>query len=191
MRLNPHYPDWYLWGLGVAYYDARRYEEAITTLESRKRPNLKSNLYLAAAYALQGRQEQAQATVQKILDENPESSIERYGRAQPYKNETDLSHYIDGLRSAGLPEQPPLKLPDKPSIAVLPFTNMSGDPEQDYFADGMTEDLTTDLSKISGLFVIARNSAFAYKGKNIDVKRVARELGRQVRARRQRAPRRR
>jgi TolB-like protein/class 3 adenylate cyclase len=68
-------------------------------------------------------------------------------------------------------------LPDKPSIAVLPFTNMSNDPEQEYFADGMTEDLITDLSKISGLFVIARNSSFAYKGKPAKVRRVAEELG--------------
>jgi adenylate cyclase len=60
-------------------------------------------------------------------------------------------------------------LPEKPSIAVLPFQNMSGDPEQEYFADGMTEDLITDLSKVSGLFVIARNSTFAYKGKAADV----------------------
>src|SRR5207244_2349415 len=60
-------------------------------------------------------------------------------------------------------EAPPL--PDKPSIAVLPFTNMSGDPEQEYFSDGMTEDLITALSKLSGLFVIARHSAFVYKGK--------------------------
>ncbi len=57
----------------------------------------------------------------------------------------------------------PLPLPDKPSIAVLPFDNMSGDPEQEYFADGMTEDIITDLSKASGLLVIARNSSFAYK----------------------------
>ena len=68
-------------------------------------------------------------------------------------------------------------LPDKPSIAVLPFTNMSDDPAQEYFADGMTEDLITDLSKISGLFVIARNSTFAYKGKAHDVRQVAEELG--------------
>jgi len=68
-------------------------------------------------------------------------------------------------------------LPDKPSIAVLPFTNMSGDPEQEYFADGMTEDLITDLSKIEGLFVIARNSSFAYKGSSPDVRRVAEALG--------------
>jgi TolB-like protein/Flp pilus assembly protein TadD len=68
-------------------------------------------------------------------------------------------------------------LPDKPSIAVLPFTNLSDDPSQDYFADGMTEDLITDLSKISGLFVIARNSSFSYKGQQVRVRQVAEELG--------------
>jgi adenylate cyclase len=73
--------------------------------------------------------------------------------------------------------QEALPLPDKPSIVVLPFTNMSGDPEQEYFSDGMTEDLTTDLSKLSGLFVIARNSAFAYKGQAVDIGEVRRKLG--------------
>jgi TolB-like protein/class 3 adenylate cyclase len=68
-------------------------------------------------------------------------------------------------------------LPDKPSIAVLPFDNLSDDPQQAYFADGMAEDLLTDLSRISGLFVIARNSSFAYRGKAVDVRQVARELG--------------
>lgn len=66
---------------------------------------------------------------------------------------------------------------DKPSIAVLPFHNISADPEQDYFADGMASDLITDLSKVSGLFVIARNSVFAYKGKRVDAKQVGKELG--------------
>jgi adenylate cyclase len=70
-----------------------------------------------------------------------------------------------------------LPLPDKPSIAVLPFTNLSGDPEQDYFADGMVEDIITGLSRIKWIFVIARNSSFAYRGKEIDVKQVGRELG--------------
>ncbi len=69
------------------------------------------------------------------------------------------------------------ELPDKPSIAVLPFDNMSGDPEQDYFSDGLTEDLITALSRIRWFFVIARSSTFAYKGRSVDVREVARELG--------------
>jgi TolB-like protein len=72
---------------------------------------------------------------------------------------------------------PALALPDKPSIAVLPFVNMSGDPEQDYFADGMAEEIITALSRCSWLFVIARNSSFTYKGKSVDVRQVGRELG--------------
>jgi adenylate cyclase len=73
--------------------------------------------------------------------------------------------------------KPPLVLPDKPSIAVLPFQNMSGDPEQEYFADGMVEEIITALSRIRWLFVIARNSSFTYKGQPVDVTRVGRELG--------------
>jgi TolB-like protein len=84
------------------------------------------------------------------------------------------------------PDEPPIStaaraavppLPDKPSIAVMPFQNMSGDPEQEYFSDGMVEEITTALSRIRWLFVIARNSSFAYKGKVVDVKQVAHELG--------------
>ena len=73
--------------------------------------------------------------------------------------------------------KPALALPDMPSIAVLPFTNMSDDPEQEYFADGVVEDIITGLSRIKWLFVVARNSSFVYKGKAVDVKRVGRELG--------------
>ena len=74
-------------------------------------------------------------------------------------------------------EPAPLALPDKPSIAVLAFQNMSGDPEQEYFADGMVEDIITGLSRIKWLFVIARNSSFVYKGRAVDVRQVGRELG--------------
>ncbi|HKM72545.1 MAG TPA: adenylate/guanylate cyclase domain-containing protein [Pseudomonadota bacterium] len=77
----------------------------------------------------------------------------------------------------GATEAPPLALPDKPSIAVLPFANMSGDPEQEYFADGMVEEIITALSRIRWLFVIARNSTFTYKGQAVDVTQVGRELG--------------
>jgi adenylate cyclase len=79
-------------------------------------------------------------------------------------------------KPAALPAQP-LALPDKPSIAVLPFQNMSGDPEQEYFADGMVEDITSALSRFKSLFVIARNSSFTYKGRAVDIKQVGRELG--------------
>ena len=81
----------------------------------------------------------------------------------------------EGNVSAGSAQ--PLALPDKPSIAVLPFQNMSGDPEQEYFADGMVEDIITALSRFKSLFVIARNSSFTYKGKAVDIKQVGRELG--------------
>src|SRR6202171_5919025 len=70
-----------------------------------------------------------------------------------------------------------LALPNKPSIAVLPFQNMSGDPDQDYFADGMVDEITMALSRFKNLFVIARNSSFTYKGKVVDIKQVGRELG--------------
>src|SRR5262245_47334337 len=70
--------------------------------------------------------------------------------------------------------RPPLPLPDSPSIAVLPFQNMSGDPEQEYFADGMVEDIISGLSRFRWLFVIARNSSFTYKGRAVDVKQVGR-----------------
>ena len=82
-----------------------------------------------------------------------------------------------GAASASEALRPILVLPDKPSIAVLAFNNMSGDPEQEYFSDGISEDIITDLSKLSELHVIARNSTFTYKGKPVDVKQVGRELG--------------
>jgi TolB-like protein/tetratricopeptide (TPR) repeat protein len=75
------------------------------------------------------------------------------------------------------PPRPSLTLPDKPSIAILPFTNLSSDPDQDYFADGMVDEITTALSRFNFLFVIARNSSFTYKGKAVDIKQVGRELG--------------
>jgi TolB-like protein/class 3 adenylate cyclase len=86
---------------------------------------------------------------------------------------------LDKSTAKAAPAQscPPLTLPDKPSIAVLPFNNMSADPEQEYFADGVVEDIITALSRMRGLFVIARNSSFIYKGRAVDVKQVGQELG--------------
>ncbi len=95
------------------------------------------------------------------------------GRAAPGSSEAPMAGAVAG--TAPRPAAP--GLPDGPSIAVLPFTNMSGDPAQDYVADGITGDITTDLSRLRWLFVIARNSTFTYKGRAVDVRQVARELG--------------
>lgn len=97
---------------------------------------------------------------------------------QPMKNISHPVHAFKLTPAAPLSSRTPaLRLPDRPSLAVLPFTNMSGDPEQEYFADGITEDIITDCSKISGLFVIARNSTFTFKKQNVDIQEVGRKLG--------------
>jgi len=90
-----------------------------------------------------------------------------------------ISTDIGGAPAPSAPpvQQPLLPVPDKPSIAVLPFTNLNGDPEQDFFGEGLAEDIITELSRFRSLFVIARNSTFAYKNRAIDVKTVAREMG--------------
>jgi adenylate cyclase len=112
------------------------------------------------------------------LGEQRLKNIDRSVRVYAAKPRSHLGAAAPGA----LPSHPEahrtqLPLPDKPSIAVLPFTNMSGDPEQEYFADGMVEDIITALSRFKSLFVIARNSSFTYKGKAIDIKQVGRELG--------------
>jgi TolB-like protein/class 3 adenylate cyclase/Flp pilus assembly protein TadD len=105
------------------------------------------------------------------------------GSVQALKNIAQPVHVyrvlFDDTRRPAMPQAnaPALPLPDKPSIAVLPFQNMSGDPEQEYFADGIVEEIITALSRFRQLFVIARNSTFAYKGKSPDIRQVGRELG--------------
>ena len=137
-----------------------------------------AHLRLAVVYARLGRKEEASSHLAEALKIRPDLSLEVIRNySKRFKNPEDGERLMDDYRLAGLPEHPPLPLPDKPSIAVLPFTNMSGDPEQEYFVDGMTDNLIADLSKISGVFVIARNSVFTYKGKPIKVELVGRELG--------------
>ena len=109
------------------------------------------------------------AALRRILDEGrPDASCIQTIPGRGYRFTAGVTRVSE---EAGLP------LPDKPSIAVLPFANLSGDPEQEYFADGMVEEIITALSRIRWLFVIARNSSLTYKGQVVDVKRVGRELG--------------
>src|SRR6476661_8181491 len=111
------------------------------------------------------------------LGEQRLKNIDRPVRVYAAKSRGHLGIVAPSVLPANAAAQRSLPLPDKPSIAVLPFQNMSGDPEQEYFADGLVEDIITALSRFKSLFVIARNSSFTYKGKAVDIKQVGRELG--------------
>ena len=180
IRLDPIPPSWFTFGLGRAYRDAGRYEDAITTFKKLlNHPHHRMWAYvcLTATYSLAGRDEESHALAAEALDIDPKLSTESYINPLPYKDQEYKQRLIDVLHKAGLPYKPPLPLPDKPSIAVLPFENMSGDPEQEYFSDGIAENIITALSKVGELFVIARNSSFTYKDKPVKVQQVSRELG--------------
>ena len=180
IRLDPVPPVYCFHWLGRAYFMTRQYDEAITTWEKALHINpdyLPAHAFLAACYISLGRETESAAAAAEVLRVNPKFCLESYAKTLPYKNKADIECFIAALRKAGLPETPPLPLPDKPSIAVLPFVNMSEDPEQEYFSDGITEEIITALSKTPKLFVIARNSTFTYKGKPVKVQKVGRELG--------------
>jgi adenylate cyclase len=163
--------------------------------------------WLAAALGQRGGIEEANEALHKAIAVAPAAFQSSVHSRVPWMRPEDHAHMLEGLRKAcgadrdlietlypgrgdqvtgevlGAGEQEVLgmattvALPDKPSIAVLPFQNMSGDPEQEYFADGMVEEIITALSRIRWLFVVARNSSFIYKGQTPDVKRVGHELG--------------
>ena len=117
--------------------------------------------------------EQVEGKLDLIFDDLGEQTVKNIARpVRTYRVRFDKPK---GASDA--PSSEPLPLPDKPSIAVLPFTNMSGDPEQEYFSDGITEDIVTELSRFRSLFVIARNSSFTFKGQAVDVTEVGRRLG--------------
>jgi adenylate cyclase len=184
MRLEPYYPAWYLVNLAGPYEMIGRYDEAIAIwkqfLERSLRgesPPIYAHERLVINYARLDRMEEARAHAAEILKIKPDYTVEFYRKATPYKDQKYLDSLVALLSKAGLPLRPPLPLPDKPSIAVLAFENMSGDPEQEYFSDGLSEEIITALSKTPKLFVIARNSSFTYKGKPTKVQQISRELG--------------
>jgi adenylate cyclase len=185
-RLSPYPYGPFLTYEGLANYLIGRYEESITLhkkyLERQKRGTYVriSRALLIASYMELGRTEEAQAEAAKWQQHHPDISIEAYTKAikrLPLKDHRFLNRQTELLHKAGLPETPPLSLPDKPSIAVLPFVNMSGDPKQEYLSDGITESIIAALSKTPKLFVIARNSTFTYKGKPVKIQQVRHELG--------------
>ena len=133
--------------------------------------------YLALAYAGMGENDKAMEAFAKAraLEPNLTTDFVREARGTLFLDEAHLALLMDG--HAGLLEIEQSRAPSRPVIAVLPFDNMSDDPEQEYFADGITEDIITRLARFSDIGVIARNSSFQYKGKNVDIRTVADALG--------------
>lgn len=115
------------------------------------------------------------STLRKLLGPHAVSTVPGLG----YRFTASLAEPADAPPShtAAVTDEAALALPDKASIAVLPFANLSGDPEQDYFVDGVVDDIIAALSRVRAFFVIARSSSFSYKGRAVDIKRVGRELG--------------
>jgi len=180
IRLNPLGGSSYFVHLGHVYSAMGRFEEAVSEYKKalqRAPDNFFAHLGLAATYSVMGREQEARAEAAEVLRINPKFSVDAYAKRLPFKDQSAIAKFSDALRKAGLPNKPPLPLPDKPSIAVLPFVNMSDDPEQEYFSDGITEEIITALSKVPDLSVIARNSSFTYKGKSVSIPVVGRELG--------------
>jgi adenylate cyclase len=148
VRLDP-YSTIYYTSLGFSYFLIGKYNEAIH--ECKKAANINpKNLYaqlcLASTYSAAGYEKEASAAATEILRINPRFSVEYFSKMSSFQK-ADKELFISSLRKAGLPGHPPLKLSDKPSIAVLPFVNMSGDQEQEYFSDGISEEIITALSK--------------------------------------------
>ena len=184
MRMNPFYTGGYIKRYGMSCLMANRHEEALTAFKELlaraqrgEHPPLFPHLALCAVNAELGKKEKARSHISEILNIDPNFSLVAARKEYRWKDPSNTEQWLSSLRKAGLPETPPLPLPDKPSIAVLPFVNMSGDAEQEYFSDGISEEIITALSKSSQLFVIARESSFSYKGKQAKVQQISRELG--------------
>lgn len=188
-RLDPYHP-WSSWVLGAAFFVARRYQDAIDAFRAMPNPIDEIDGWLAASYQCLGDAENAAKYVRSYLDVvganmvNPprtESEWREHWHRSVVYNEEVSDRLVGGLLEAGLAAHirstTSEESTNKPSIAVLPFTNLSGDPGQDYFSDGITVDIVTNLSRFHDLFVIASESSFAYKGKAVNLKDVSQELG--------------
>ena len=165
--------------LAWAYAFSEQYEKTIPLWNRTIKRNpdyLFAYLGLTLAYQLSGNEVKAREAAAEVIRIKPNLTVSKMEKGAATKN-VNRKRVLEAFRKAGIPESPPLPLPDKPSIAVLPFVNMSGDPKQEYLSDGITEQIITSISKIPRLFVISRTSTFKYKGKAVDVKQVGRELG--------------
>ncbi|MGA2859662.1 MAG: protein kinase [Candidatus Sulfotelmatobacter sp.] len=184
MRLNPRHPGWYWF---ANFYNSYRKGDYRGALGFSLKINMPGYLYThavtAAAYGQLGMREAAQKALKELLALRPDFAATAGEEIGKWLDAEFVEHVIDGLRKAGLEFSEKQKsahsgpLPAAQSIAVLPFANMSDDKEQDYFSDGLAEEIINLLAQISGLKVIARTSAFAFRGKEQDIRGIAETLG--------------
>jgi TolB-like protein/Tfp pilus assembly protein PilF len=178
--LNPHHPGWYWYANHFHAYRQRDYRAA---LEIALKVNLPGHwgqhAALAWVYGQLGERESAGRALHRLLELRPDFAATARKSFERWWDLELVDHLIDGLRKAGLDVAnetvPPATA--KPSIAVLPFTNMSADANQDYFSDGLADEIITLLARLSGLKVIARTSSFSFRGREQDVRRIAEALG--------------
>lgn len=187
VELDPYAPPTWHFHVGMCLFELGRVDEAIEIFIS-VRDKIPSfvplRLFLIFAFAESGQLDEARAE-HEILGDDQANYQRHIQEVWPYRFEKQRKRLLELVQNIGLPsgshaEDKISSLPtlsDKPSIAVLPFDNLSGDPEQEYFSDGITEDIITALSHIRQFLVIARNTTFTYKGQPVDVQVVARELG--------------
>ncbi len=181
IRLSPRDPSAHfsLTGIAHAQMILGNFAEALNWAERSlvHSPNFNATLWmLIAGNAQLGRMVTAQRYLAEFKKIAPNVTVSRIWAGQPQMDPSRMANILAGLRLAGLPEGPEPE-PAIPSLAVLPFQNMSGDPEQAYFADGIADDIITALSRFKSFAVIARNSSFTYKGRAVDVRQVAKDLG--------------
>jgi TolB-like protein/Tfp pilus assembly protein PilF len=180
IRLNPLGPMIFHHNFANALRQVGRLEEAVASYKKaiERSPNyFWAHAMLAVVYSQMGKDKEAQAAAAEVMRINPKFSLEWVAKVSTIRDSSKLKELLNTMRKAGLPDKPPLPLPDKPSIAVLPFVNLSEDSKQQLLCDGITENIINALAKVPQLFVIARNSTFTYKGKTVAANQVSEELG--------------
>ena len=180
-RLNPvAAAGWYHTTLFYDLYLKSQYAESLAAVRGHPLQDLFEtiNKYVVV-YPQLGQVEEAQRHYQRIADIGRAWTLSDYRDIQRVWNfrESDIDKFVEGARKAGVPEDDVLAMPQGPRIAVLPFANLSSDESQEYFSDGMTEEIITELARFRDLFVMARQSTAQYKGRDADVAEIAEDLG--------------
>jgi adenylate cyclase len=176
--LNPNIASWIFFAYTNYYYHIEDYEEALNAALQLGLPGLFwTHVVFAEIYGQLGQADKARQAVDELEQLYPGFTLETARIEMRKYNfpESHIEHRIEGLRMAGVPEAP--AAPSRPVIAVLPFDNLSGDPSQEYFADGITEDIITRLAQYPDILVLGRNTTFQFKGEAVDIPAIAETLG--------------